>query len=314
MPGPEDGSPIRTPPPPRESPLPAQAPAGKPLKRHVRSFWRNVVRLNQGRSSINRASGGALWFQTGVKLVAYAGLCLIVFILIHKVKEIEAQLDPISHGLSQLQGQLQAAESDMGRDTQASQHELVNLQERARDLKDQLDQASEQHQKVGAKSLAEADEEARDLADTLTRDATAAKAMDAQRDAAAQALADFAKALQAAKGQLSSEAAGLADGGAVATSALAALRAATQAQQDALAKQQDALAKQQLTAKLAKAADGADALLDQEKALGQRLQSAGQRLAKLEAALPDPASLRPPHREGKGAESPKLAAGRRAAQ
>ncbi len=291
--------------PPNVEPKPTLA---APVKRHVRSFWRGVVRINQGRSGLNRASGGALWFSSGAKIVAYAGLFLIVFILIHKVKEIEAQLDPIGSGLAQLNQELARAEHDVGRDAQASQHELVNLQQRARSLKDALDQASQQHQRLGAKSLAEADEEARDLADMLARDAAAAKSMDAQREAAAQALADFATALQQARGQLASEAAGLADGGAGTVAALAALRAATEAQQQALSRQT-------LAEKISKAADGADALLDQEKALGQRIQSATQRLAKLEAALPDPASLKPaPRQEANGAQSPRLAAGRRGAK
>ncbi|MHB8416499.1 MAG: hypothetical protein ACYDCL_00375 [Myxococcales bacterium] len=289
--------PLRTEPPPRRGPAPPPA-SGKPLGRHVRSFWRNLLRLNQGRSGLNRASGGALWFSTGAKIVAYAGLCLIVFILIQKVKEIEAQLDPIGHGLSLLQGQLARAESDMGRDALASTHELVTLQQHARSLKDQLDQASQQHQRLGAKSLAEADEEARDLADMLARDAAAAKAMDAQREAAAQALEGFAGALAAAKGQLAAESAMLTDGGAGAGAALAELRARAQAQQEALAKQETA-------AKLGQVAARADALLEQERTLGQRLQGVGQRLDKLEAGLPAPA-----RHEAKSA-APKLAAGRR---
>ncbi len=268
-----------------------------PVHRHrVRSFWRGLLLLNRGMSGVDRASGGALFFNTGVKLLAYAGLCLIVFILIEKVKEIEAQLDPIGAGLLELKGQLQRAGTDVGRDAQASQKELVTLQQRARNLKDELDRASQEHQRLGVKSLAEADEEARDLADMLARDAAAPTAMDPQREAAAQALADFAAALQSARAELQGNARGLADGGVATEAALASLAARAQAETDALGKQEAA-------AKLARLASGADALLADEQALAKRLAALSDRLGKAAAAIPEPPRKAPP---------PKLAAGRRA--
>ncbi len=257
----------------------AHRPSQPPLKRRARSAWRAVLRLNRAQDGLNRASGGALFFNTGVKILAYAGFCLIVFILIQKVRQIEAQLDPVAQGFAQLQKELSQAQTDVGRDTEASQQELLTLQARARTLEETLDRASAQHKKVGAKSLQDADREAQELADMLARDQTASKAIAAQREAVAQALSDYAAGLQLARAQLAGQAAGLADGGAGAQGALADLSSRLRAQSALLDRDQLGAALDRVTAQ-------ADALAAQEAGLGQRLSALSQRLGKLESELP----------------------------
>ncbi|MHB1845381.1 MAG: hypothetical protein ACYCWW_11175 [Deltaproteobacteria bacterium] len=251
----------------------------RPARRPVRSAWRALLRLNRGYNGVDRAASGALGFNTVVKVIGWVGLCAVVFILVQKVREIEAELDPVERGISQLGHQVDRAQVDMGSETRASQQELTSLQERARSLKQALDVASQEHSRRGAKSLQEADREAQELADQLGRDEESAKAIATQREAVAKALSDYVQGLDGAKGvlaaqsqALTTEAAGLADGGTEAASALRALEVQAREQSRSLSQVKPEEALGEVTVRA--------------QALAGRLERLEARLAKLEAALP----------------------------
>ncbi len=253
--------------------------AKAPRRRPVRSVWRTLLRLNRGYGGVDKAAHGALGFNTVVKVIGWIGLCAVIFILVQKVKEIELQIDPVERGLSQLGHQVDSAQLSMGSETKASQRELVDLQARARALKEALDDASREHEQRGEKSLEVADREAQELADQLARDEEAAKAIADEREALVKSLADYVQGLQGAKSTLATEAAGvaaetagLADGGSAAAGALAELDAQAKAKAQAIAavKPEDALGEVTVRA----------------QALSARLASLEQKIAKLEAALP----------------------------
>ena len=99
---------------------PQPPPARSAARSSFRRFWRTLLRLNRGYGGANQAAHGALRFGTIVKLVGWVGLFAIVGLLLHKMREIQNQFDPVNQSLVQLQLDLVEAQQTVGKDTQAS--------------------------------------------------------------------------------------------------------------------------------------------------------------------------------------------------
>jgi chromosome segregation ATPase len=199
---------------------------GKPRRPRLAHVWRRIVLLQRGYADLNQATGGAFGFNTVAKILAWAGICAIVFLLLHKVHQIQQELDPVGQGLQQLQQQLRSARTSVATGTQASEQELEALRARAHRLDASLATASKTEHDQSEPSLLKARTEARDLADALAKEADGLQQISAERELFARSLGDYRDALHRGEEAEAAQISGLADGGAIAEGALRELSSA----------------------------------------------------------------------------------------
>ncbi len=188
--------------------------------------WRRIVLLKHGYAELNEATGGAFGFNTAAKILAWGGICVIVVLLLHKVHQIQEELDPVGQGLRQLQAQLQNAKTSVATSAQASEDELDGLSAKAQRLKASLDSASKAERDQSEPNLLKARQEARDLAAALAKEADGLQQIAEERSSFARSLADYRDALLQGQELEAAQARAIADGGASAQNALRGLSAA----------------------------------------------------------------------------------------
>jgi chromosome segregation ATPase len=172
------------PPPPRR-PLPAR------IARHV---WRLYGRLGR----LDRLGGGGLAFSTVVKVAAWAGLLAVLAVLVSRLRGIEAQLDPVAHGVEKLQRDVEAARGSLAEQSKRSRAELEELGERARTLRLTVERTADVEAKAG-RDVGQVATDARALRDELQARLDEIRALEARQAEAVQKLSDLAEAADASQ-------------------------------------------------------------------------------------------------------------------
>ena len=149
-----------------------------------------MLLARRGYAELNQATHGAFAFNTAAKVLAWAGVCAIVLLLLHKVRQIQLELDPVGQGLEQLQRELQSARVQVEGDEKKSESDFEGLRSRAQHLAGALDEATRQEREGSAPLLLKAQEEAHGLAEAAAQEADAYKALVGEREALGKSLAE----------------------------------------------------------------------------------------------------------------------------
>jgi chromosome segregation ATPase len=256
-------------------PLPPDEP--ELLEKKKTGVARGAVELYRNINKVDRWSGGGFGLSTVVKIAGWAGLLAIMAVLVTKVRMIQRELDPVAHGVEELQQELDQARSRLQGESQRSMKEIEELRDQARGLRNNVEKTSNLDDKA-AHELGEAEAAAKTLSKTFQD----------QQDALARSLSDLSKTLAQGRGSLqgsSDRAQALQDALGKVQSAAADLQKSMAQLQ--LAPTQAALAKVQANAEaLSDALEKADGKVQSSSdALVQALDKATARANALDAAL-----------------------------
>lgn len=145
-----------------------------------RDAWRHAKRLYDGINHFDRQGGGGVGFSSLVKLAGWAGLLAVLAVLVVKVRHIQADLDPVAHGVERLHDELNVARSALRDQSNRSRSELSQLAEQADHLREEITHQAEIDARAG-KVVTVADREAQELVAKLRDDLARADALiDAQ--------------------------------------------------------------------------------------------------------------------------------------
>ncbi len=152
-------------------------------------------------NKLDRWGGGGFGLSTLVKLAGWAGLIAVIGALVVKLKVVEQQLDPVSHGVDALCSELENARTELKEQARRDRSELEGARSDAAALREAVRASATAHAQAGA-ALTDADRTTRALADRLASELERAKQVGARADNVASDLGTFEDAVAAARARL----------------------------------------------------------------------------------------------------------------
>jgi hypothetical protein len=180
-------------------PTPPEAAPPGPLSPH--HVARQGLLLYHNLNKLDRWGGGGFGLSTLVKLAGWAGLLAVLGTLVVKLRVVEQQLDPVSHGVDALRTELESARDELAKQARRNRSELEAAQADAAALREAIKATSSAHERAGA-SLTDADRETRALAEQLASELGEAKQLNDRETAAASDVGGFQDAMASAKARL----------------------------------------------------------------------------------------------------------------